>query len=93
MRPNTSSIKRYFVPFSSFSAGAGYLHGINCSFSNSSPYFTGERISKLALPSEFTLIHRGSNDHTTGRSRANRGRAAHQLGEALAEDGGLSAVH
>lgn len=38
----------------SFFAGTWYLFGINCSFSNSFPYFTVRRIPKLALPSEFT---------------------------------------
>lgn len=35
------------------SAGIRYLCGINCSFNNAFPYFTLQRISKLAPPSEF----------------------------------------
>lgn len=49
-------------------AGARYLHGINCSFSNSSPYFTLESVSKLALPSQFALST--GTQMTTGQDGA-----------------------
>lgn len=70
-----------------------YLPGINCSFSSSSPYFTVESRSKLALPSEFTLsagarmttAQDGAlNQSGTGGSSAGRGRRRRPFGYSLA---------